>query len=92
MKVKLVGQPCSGSPGSVRTWFSGKLNVYPAPVPGIDMDKRTLFANLLLVALGVVGVFHTVLAFAFDTGLRSVGLLVVGLSAVGVLLLNVAAP
>lgn len=56
------------------------------------MDKRTLFANLLLVALGFVGVLHAVLAFAFDTGLQSVGLGLVALSVVGLLLLNVAAP
>lgn len=56
------------------------------------MDKRTLLASLLLVALGFVGLSHAVFAFVFDTGLRSVGFLLVGLSVVGLLLVNVAAP
>lgn len=56
------------------------------------MDKRKLVASLLLVALGFVGVLHLALSVAFDTGLRSVAGLLVALSAVGLLLVNVAAP
>ncbi|MFB6171639.1 MAG: hypothetical protein ABEJ23_03840 [Haloarculaceae archaeon] len=56
------------------------------------MDKRSLLVNLLLVALGFVGLLHTALSFVFPTGLRSIGALLVVLSVVGLLLVNVAAP
>lgn len=60
--------------------------------PGAGMDKRSLLVNLLLVALGFVGLLHTALSFVFPTGLRSIGALLVVLSVVGLLLVNVAAP
>ena len=48
------------------------------------MDKRTLAGTLLLGAIAVVGLMHTVIAFLFDTGLEQVGLFVAFLCVVGI--------
>jgi ABC-type enterochelin transport system permease subunit len=53
------------------------------------MEKRALAASLLLGAVAFVGLLHTVLAYAFETGLEQVGLLVAATCVVGILLVNV---
>jgi hypothetical protein len=53
------------------------------------MDKRSLAASLLLGAVAAVGLFHTVLAYVFETGLEQVGLLVAATCLVGIVLVNI---
>ncbi|WP_254831173.1 hypothetical protein [Haloglomus salinum] len=53
------------------------------------MDKRALALSLLLGGIAFVGLLHTVLAYAFDTGLEQVGLLVAATCIVGIVLVNV---
>lgn len=52
------------------------------------MDKRALAGTLLLGAVAVVGLLHTVLAFVFDTGLEQIGLFVALVCVVGIGLVN----
>jgi hypothetical protein len=66
--------------------FRGRYTVV-APVVG--MDKRSLAASLLLGGIALVGLFHTVLAFVFDTGLEQIGLLVAVTCLVGIALVNI---
>ncbi|WP_276260980.1 hypothetical protein [Haloglomus litoreum] len=53
------------------------------------MDKRALAASLLLGAVAFVGLLHTVLAYAFGTGLQQIGLLVAATCIVGIVLVNI---
>lgn len=55
------------------------------------VTKRALGASLLLLGLAFVGVFHTVAAFAFDSGLEWIGLTLAGLSLLGLVLVNTGA-
>ncbi len=55
------------------------------------VTKRALGASLLLLGLAFVGVFHTVAAFAFDSGLEWIGLTLAGLSLFGLVLVNTGA-
>ncbi len=56
------------------------------------MDKRRLAYTLLLVGVTFVALLHTALAYAFDTGLEGVGVLVAGLGVLGVLFVNFGMP
>jgi hypothetical protein len=56
------------------------------------MGKRKIAYTLLLVGLTFVALLHTALAFAFDTGLEWIGVLVAGLGVFGVLFVNVGIP
>jgi hypothetical protein len=53
------------------------------------MDKRSLAASLLLGGIALVGLFHTALAFVFDTGLEQIGLLIAVTCLVGIALVNI---
>ncbi|WP_458187759.1 hypothetical protein [Haladaptatus sp. NG-WS-4] len=55
------------------------------------VSKRRLGASLLFLGLAFVGVFHTVLAFAFDTGLTTVGSALAVVSLLGLVTVNVPA-
>ncbi|WP_132059140.1 hypothetical protein [Halorussus amylolyticus] len=55
------------------------------------VSKRRLGVSLLLVGLAFVGVFHAVLALAFDTGLVAVGVGFAGLSVLALLVVNLPA-
>ncbi|MFC7212298.1 hypothetical protein ACFQL3_17665 [Natronoarchaeum sp. GCM10025321] len=55
------------------------------------VTKRALGASLLLLGLAFVGLFHTVAAFAFDSGLEWIGLTLAGLSLLGLVLVNTGA-
>lgn len=52
------------------------------------MDKRSLGISLLLLGLAFVGAVHTVADFAYGTGLSGVGIVLVGASLVGLVLVN----
>lgn len=52
------------------------------------VTKRALGISLLLLGLAFVGVFHTVAALLFDSGLEWVGLGLAGLSLLGIVLVN----
>lgn len=56
------------------------------------MGKRKIAYTLLLVGVTFVALFHTALAFAFDTGLEWVGVLVAALGVLGVLFVNFVVP
>ena len=56
------------------------------------MDKRRLAYTLLLVGVTFVALLHTALAYAFDTGLEGIGVLVAGLGLFGVLFVNFGMP
>jgi len=51
--------------------------------------KRSLGVSLLLLGVAFAGVFHTVAALAFDSGLFVVGLAVAAASLLGIVLVNV---
>jgi hypothetical protein len=52
------------------------------------MDKRRLGLSLGLVGIGFLALLHTVLAFAFETGLSRLGVGVLVLVGVGLLVVN----
>ncbi len=52
------------------------------------MDKRRLALTLGLVGLGFLALLHTVLALAFDTGLSTLGVLMLVLVGVGLLVVT----
>jgi len=56
------------------------------------MGKRKIAYTLLLVGVTFVALLHTALAFAFDTGLEEIGILVAGLGVFGVLFVNFGMP
>ena len=56
------------------------------------MGKRKIAYTLLLVALTFVALLHTALAFAFDTGLEWIGVLVAALGLFGILFVNFVVP
>ncbi|RBI63494.1 hypothetical protein [Halomicrococcus sp. NG-SE-24] len=55
------------------------------------VSNRRIVASLLFAGVGFVGVAHTVLAFAFDTGLAPIGIIVAGFSFLGLVAVNVVA-
>jgi len=55
------------------------------------VTKRSLGASLLLGGLAFVGVFHAILAIAFDSGLFYIGVVIAGLSLLGIVLVNIPA-
>ena len=61
------------------------------PLPWYMVTKRSLAASLLLLGLAFLGVFHTIAAFAFDSGLEYVGLGIAGLALLGLVLVNIPA-
>lgn len=52
------------------------------------VTKKALGGSLLLLGLAFVGVFHTIAAFLFDSGLQWAGLTLAGLSLLGIVLIN----
>ncbi|ADJ14552.1 hypothetical protein [Halalkalicoccus jeotgali] len=52
------------------------------------MNKRSLVASLVFLALAFVGVVHTVADFAYGTGLSGIGIPVVAVALVGLLVVN----
>jgi hypothetical protein len=56
------------------------------------MGKRKIAYTLLLVGITLVALLHTALAFAFDTGLEGIGVLVAGLGVFGILFVNFGIP
>lgn len=59
-----------------------------APSSPIDMDKRSLAISLVLLGLAFVGVVHTIVDFAYGTGLSRIGIPLVGIALVGLLVVN----
>lgn len=55
------------------------------------VTKRSLGASLLLLGLAFVGIFHAILAVAFDSGLFYIGVVIAALSLLGIVLVNIPA-
>ena len=53
------------------------------------VTKRSIAVTGILLGVAFAGVFHTVAALVYDTGLRYVGLGVAALALLGILLENV---
>ena len=55
------------------------------------VTKRSIGASLLLLGLAFVGIFHAILAIAFDSGLFYIGVVIAALSLLGLVLVNIPA-
>jgi|GEM_PF-2672054 len=55
------------------------------------VTKRSIGASLLLAGLAFVGIFHAILAIAFDSGLFYIGVVIAALSLLGIVLVNIPA-
>ncbi|WP_256393408.1 hypothetical protein [Natronoarchaeum rubrum] len=55
------------------------------------VTKRSIGASLLLLGLAFVGIFHAILAIAFDSGLFYIGVVIAALSLLGIVLVNIPA-
>ncbi|SNZ17199.1 hypothetical protein SAMN06269185_2922 [Natronoarchaeum philippinense] len=53
------------------------------------VTKRSIGASLLLLGLAFVGIFHTIAALAFDSGLFYIGVVIAALSLLGIVLVNI---
>ncbi len=52
------------------------------------MVKQSLAVTLVLLGLAFVGVVHTIVGFAYSTGLSGVGIVLVGVSLAGIVVVN----